>query len=72
MGLEYLPSQSNFMMVNLGKQAMPIVMEMGKRKVNVSMRRDPVFANWLRVSSGTTPETEVFLQTLKEVMTASL
>lgn len=72
MGLEYLPSSSNFMMVNLGRQAMPVVMEMGKRKVNVSMRRDPVFANWMRVSSGTMDETEVFLKTLQEVMTASL
>ncbi len=72
MGLEYLPSQSNFMMVNLGRQAGPIVMELGKRKVNVSMRRDPAFVNWLRISSGTNDETEVFLQTLKEVMTASL
>ena len=69
MGLEYVPTQSNFMMVNLGREATPIVMEMGKRKVNVSMRRNEEFKNWMRVSSGTMDETEVFLKTLQEVMT---
>lgn len=69
MGLEYVPTQSNFMMVNLGREAMPIVMEMGKRKVQVSMRRNEEFKNWIRISSGTMEETEVFLKTLHEVMT---
>jgi histidinol-phosphate aminotransferase len=72
MGLEYLPSQSNFMMVNLGRPAMPVVMEMGKRKVNISFRQDAEFKNWMRVSSGTMPETEVFLSTLREVLASKL
>lgn len=71
MGLEYIPSQGTFVMVNLGREARPIVMEMGRRRVRVSLRRDKAFKNWIRVSAGTMPETEVFLKTLKDVMGAA-
>jgi histidinol-phosphate aminotransferase len=71
MGLEYIPTQGTFIMVNLKREAMPIVREMRKRNVMISTRRQEDFKDWIRVSAGTMDETEVFLQTLKEVMSAA-
>jgi histidinol-phosphate aminotransferase len=71
MGLEYIPSESNFMMVNMGKDAMPIVRELRKRGVMVTIRAREKMPTWIRVSSGTEAETEVFLHTLKEVLAAA-
>lgn len=68
MGLEYIPSESNFMMVNLKRDSREIVREMGKRKVMITRRGGDKMSTWIRVSSGTMPETEVFLETLKSVL----
>lgn len=68
MGWDYVPSQGTFIMVNIGRESGPIVSEMRKRKVWISRRRQDEFKNWIRVSAGTEQETEVFLDTLKQVM----
>ncbi len=68
MGLEYIPSESNFMMVNLGKPSMRIMREMFQKGVMVTNRRRERFPTWIRVSSGDEQETEVFLNVLKEVL----
>ncbi|MBM3265799.1 MAG: aminotransferase class I/II-fold pyridoxal phosphate-dependent enzyme [candidate division Zixibacteria bacterium] len=72
LGLEYIPSQSNFMMVNVSKDAMAVVREMRKRGVMVSVRAREKMPTWIRVSSGTEAETEVFLHTLKEVLNSTI
>lgn len=72
MGMEYIPSESNFMMVNMGKDAMPIVRELRKRGVMVTMRAREKMPSWIRVSSGTESETQVFLNTLKDVLSTTL
>jgi histidinol-phosphate aminotransferase len=68
MGLEYIPSQGTFIMVNINRPARAVVTEMRKRKVSVSSRRQDEFKNWIRISAGTDYETEVFLKTLKDVL----
>ena len=68
MGLEYIPSSSNFMMVNLGKPSMNIMRAMFEKGVMVTNRRREAYPTWIRVSSGSEAETEVFLNVLKEVM----
>lgn len=68
MGLEYIPSESNFMMVNLGKPSMNIMREMFSRGVMVTNRRRQQLPTWIRVSSGDERETEVFLNVLKDVL----
>ena len=72
MGMEYIPSESNFMMVNMGKDAMPIVRELRKRGVMVTMRAREKMPTWIRVSSGTEVETQVFLNTLKDVLSSTI
>lgn len=68
MGLEYIPSESNFMMVDLGKPSMNIMREMFRRGVMVTNRRRQQLPTWIRVSSGDERETEVFLNVLKDVL----
>ena len=68
MGLEYIPSESNFMMVDLGKPSMNIMREMFRKGVMVTNRRRQQMPSWIRVSSGDERETEVFLNVLKEVL----
>jgi len=68
MGLEYIPSSGNFMMVNLGKPSMNIMRSMFQKGVMVTNRKREAYPTWIRVSSGTEAETEVFLNVLKEVM----
>ena len=68
MGLEYIPSESNFMMVDLGKPSMNIMREMFRKGVMVTNRRRQQMPTWIRVSSGDERETEVFLNVLKEAL----
>ncbi len=71
MGIEYLPSQGTFIMADLKQSAMQVVREMRSRNVWISSRRQQAFRNWIRVSAGTEAETDVFLQTLREVLAKS-
>jgi histidinol-phosphate aminotransferase len=72
MGMEFIPSSGNFMMVDLGKPSMNIMRAMMQKGVMVTNRRREAFPNWIRVSSGTEAETEVFLDVLKEVMNKNI
>ena len=72
MGWEYLPSQGTFIMVNLGRESRKIVSEMRNRNVWITSRRRDEFKNWIRISAGTEDETEVFLDTLKQVMSSAI
>ncbi|MXZ76153.1 MAG: aminotransferase class I/II-fold pyridoxal phosphate-dependent enzyme [Gemmatimonadetes bacterium] len=71
MGIEYLPSQGTFVMADIKRPAMQVVREMRARNVWISSRRQREFRDWIRVSAGTEAETEVFLQTLKDVLAKS-
>lgn len=67
MAIEYINTQSNFIMINLKQESKPIVYEMLKRGVIV---RDgfPLMNTWIRVSIGTKEEMEEFCKALKEVI----
>jgi len=58
-------------MADLKRSAMQVVREMRTRNVWISSRRQQEFRNWIRVSAGTEAETEVFIQTLKDVLAKS-
>jgi histidinol-phosphate aminotransferase len=67
LGLETIPSQANFFMINL-KREMPSV-QAALRARNVSVGR-PFYplTNYLRVTVGTRPEMERFIEEFKQVM----
>jgi len=61
----YMPSQANFVMIDVGGDVRPVIDAFRKRKILVG-RKFPALGNWLRVSIGTQKETEVFLTALRE------
>jgi histidinol-phosphate aminotransferase len=67
MGLQYIPSQTNFIMIGVARPAQPLIDELKKRKINVG-RLFPSMPEHLRVSFGTMAEMKTFLREFKEVM----
>lgn len=68
-GYEVIPSETNFFMVNVGKDVTAVAEEFKKRKVLVG-RKFPPMNNWLRVSVGTEPEMARFMAAFKELFPA--
>jgi histidinol-phosphate aminotransferase len=65
-GYEVIPSETNFFMVNVGRDVTQVAQEFRKRDVLVG-RKFPPMNNWLRVSVGTEPEMNRFLAVFKEI-----
>jgi len=69
MGLQPIPSQTNFMMIGVARPAQPLIDELKKRKINVG-RLFPSMPEHLRVSFGTMAEMKGFMKEFREVMGA--
>jgi histidinol-phosphate aminotransferase len=69
MGLSFIPSQTNFVMVDLGQPGPPVIEALKKRHVLVG-RPFPSMPNHMRVSLGTADEMKTFMREFKEVMAA--
>jgi histidinol-phosphate aminotransferase len=73
MGLEYVPSESSFMMVNLNRDARPVGRALAERKISVAdAERRWDMKGWMRVSVGTREESEAFVTALREILTTAL
>jgi histidinol-phosphate aminotransferase len=68
-GYEVIPSETNFFMVDVGKDVASVAEDFKKRKVLVG-RKFPPLNNWLRVSIGTEPEMVRFTAAFKELFPA--
>jgi histidinol-phosphate aminotransferase len=68
-GYEVIPSETNFFMVNVGKDVTAVAEDFKKRMVLVG-RKFPPMNNWLRVSVGTEPEMARFMAAFKEMFPA--
>jgi len=62
----FIPSQANFVMLDMGSDVKPIVEQFRVRNVIVG-RRFAAMPTFLRVTIGTQPETEAFLAALREI-----
>jgi len=62
MKLEYAPSETNHVFVNVGKDANEIFIELQKRGMIIR----PIVGTWIRVSIGTMKQNEIFIEQLKE------
>jgi histidinol-phosphate aminotransferase len=71
LGVKYVPSFANFLLVELGTEARPISDELLKLGVIVRPMRWMGFPNAIRVSVGTREENEKFLAALAQVFTTS-
>jgi histidinol-phosphate aminotransferase len=65
----FIPSQTNFVMLDLGSDVKPIIEEFRARDILVG-RAFTAMPNFLRVTIGTQPETEAFLAALREILPA--
>jgi histidinol-phosphate aminotransferase len=65
----FIPSQANFVMLDMGTDVKSIIEQFQSRNVFVG-RRFAAMPNFLRVTIGTQPETESFLAALREISPA--
>jgi histidinol-phosphate aminotransferase len=65
----FIPSQANFVMLDMGTDVNPIIEQFRARNTIVG-RRFAAMPNFLRVTIGTQPETESFLAALREISPA--
>ena len=70
LGYHYIPSQANFMMIDLRRDVRPVLGELRSRGVEVG-RLFPALPNHMRVTIGTAPEMKTFLSAFREVMVSS-
>lgn len=68
MGFEPLPTQANFLMVDIRTDATRVFLELLGQGVIVRSLKSYGFDTCLRINSGTPPENEIFIQALKLVL----
>jgi len=68
-GRPFIPSETNFMMLDMGTDVVPIIEKFQARHILVG-RRFPSMKNYLRVTIGTQAETEQFMAALREIAPA--
>jgi histidinol-phosphate aminotransferase len=69
-GRKYIPSETNFLMIHVGRDVAPLIGEFRAKKVLVG-RKFPSLSDWLRVSIGKPEETAAFLAALRQIVPAS-
>lgn len=69
MGLTFIPSQTNFVMIGVHRPAKPLIEELKKRQMLVG-RLFPSMPEHVRVSLGTMAEMKSFMKEFKEVISA--
>jgi len=68
-GRRYIPSETNFLMIHVGRDAAPIIAGFRERGIVVG-RKFQSLPDWLRVTMGTRRGMEVFLAALRELVPA--
>jgi histidinol-phosphate aminotransferase len=68
-GRRTMPSETNFVMVDVGRDVEPLI-DLFKAKGLKVGRRFPALPRWLRISIGTDAETRAFLAALREIVPA--
>jgi len=67
MGLKYIPSHANFVMINLRRQVKPVIAALRAHQVEVG-RVFPAMPEFMRVTIGTKPQMDAFVSALREVI----
>jgi len=67
MGYKQIPSQANFIMINVKRPVVPLIQAMKQRNVQVG-RLFPALPNHMRVTIGKKTEMETFLSAFRQVM----
>ena len=67
MGYQHIPSQANFMMIDMKRPVLPLIVGLRERGVQVG-RLFPALPNYMRVTVGKKTEMETFLSALRQVI----
>ena len=67
MGYKHVPSQANFLMIDVKRPVRPMIQALGQRGVQVG-RVFPALPNHMRVTIGKRPEMETFLTAFRQVV----
>ena len=67
LGYQHIPSQANFMMIDLRREVKTVIASLAERNIQVG-RFFPALPNFMRVTIGTRPQMETFLAQFREVM----
>ncbi len=67
-GVTYLPTHANFLMINVKKESTKVFNDLLKLGVIVKSMKSYGFNNWIRVNAGTEKENILFIQALKKVL----
>lgn len=68
-GRRTMPSEANFVMIDVGGDVSPVIQAFGRKKILVG-RKFPSLPNWLRVSIGKPEEMQAFVASLNEIVPA--
>ncbi|MDK2902841.1 MAG: histidinol-phosphate aminotransferase [Clostridiales bacterium] len=68
MGLEYIPTQANFIMVNVDRDSRQVFRDLLTHGIIVRSGEIFKMDNWIRVTIGTPEQNEAFISALKEVL----
>jgi histidinol-phosphate aminotransferase len=68
-GRRFIPSEANFVMIEVGTDVKPLIEAFRARKILVGRRFAPM-PTWLRVSIGRPADTDSFLSALREIVPA--
>jgi histidinol-phosphate aminotransferase len=68
-GRKTIPSETNFVMIDVGGDVTPVIQAFGKKKILVG-RKFPSLPNWLRISIGKPEEMQAFVAGLNEIVPA--
>ncbi len=66
-GRRYIPSETNFVMIDVGGDVRPVIDAFRKKNILVG-RKFPSMPNWLRISIGTPKEMDLFVAGLREIV----
>jgi histidinol-phosphate aminotransferase len=66
-GFECIPSHANFLMINMKRPVRPIITQLRSRRVEVG-RLFPALPEFLRVTIGTKPQMEGFMEAFRQVV----
>jgi histidinol-phosphate aminotransferase len=69
-GRRCMPSEANFVMIDVKGDVLPVIQAFRKKNILVG-RKFPSLPNWLRISVGTQKEMELFLAGLREIVPAA-
>jgi histidinol-phosphate aminotransferase len=67
MGYKHVPSQANFLMIDMKRPVGPMIQALNQRGVQVG-RVFPALPNHMRVTIGKRPEMETFLRAFRQVV----